>query len=362
MVILVLAGGCVKLLFELITRTKQRCWLWCKMVFMSVMIPPTSRIRAIRLREDLRQIADLIELCFSQNLDDEGRDYIKHIRQTANTFSGFIFDNPTPENSTLPFNGYVWVENEKVIGNLTLIPLRNKDKGSYFIANVAVHPDHRGKGMGRMLTERAIRHVREHQGRQIYLQVRDDNDVAIRIYQALGFDEVCRRTTWIYRPTGQFVASPNSGVVVTSRTQSDWPQQKAWLEALYPREIHWNIPFKLDKLEPTFSNWLNRFLFAEFQRSWSVRKESKLIGSITVEHSNEMHDYCWVATSPVWEDEVIRSTFPLIQRKVLFPKRLAVNYPAGRAKASFEQVGMRELNTLLWMKLRIQPFSESIKA
>lgn len=327
---------------------------------MTFLINPKSRIRAIRLREDLRQIADLIELCFSHNIDVEGLEYIRHIRQTANNFSGLILENTTPENSTLPFHGYVWVENDQIIGNVTLIPLRAREKGSYFIANVAVHPDYRGRGIGRQLTERAVRHVREHQGKQVYLQVRDDNEVAIQIYRNLGFDEISRRTMWVYRPGSQFAEPPQVAIKVDQREREDWPQQKLWLESLYPREIHWNIPFKLEKIEPTFSNWITRLMYAEFQRSWSVRKESKLIGTVTLDHSTETHDYCWLATSPIWEDDVIRAVFPVIVHKVLFPKRLAVNYPAGRARTSFESVGMREINTLLWMKFVVLPFTESI--
>ncbi len=57
---------------------------------------------------------------------------------------------------------------------------------------------------------------------------------------------------------------------------------------------------------------------------------------------------------------MIRNVFPVITRKVFFPKRLAVNYPAGRAREAFEAVGMRELNTLLWMKHKISPLNESI--
>lgn len=327
---------------------------------MTVLSKPSSRIRAIRLREDLRQIADLIELCFSHNIDPEGQEYIRHIRQTANNFSGLILDNTTPENSPLPFHGYVWVESDQIIGNITLIPLRSKEKGSYFVANVAVHPNYRGRGIGKQLTERAIRHAQEHQGKQVFLQVREDNHIAIQIYLNLGFDEISRRTMWVYRPSSQNPDYLPTAIKVTSREKEDWSQQKLWLDSLYPKELHWNLPIRMDKMEPTFSNWLNRLMFAEFQRSWSVRKDSKLIGAVTLDHGSETHDYCWLATSPIWEDEVIRNVFPVITRKVFFPKRLAVNYPAGRAREAFEAVGMRELNTLLWMKHKISPLNESI--
>ena len=316
-------------------------------------------IRLIHLREDLLQIADLIELCFSKSIDAEGIEYIKHIRQTARNFGGFILENTTPENSTLPFNGYVWVENHKIIGNLTLIPLRNREKGSYFVANVAVHPDFQGRGIGRQLTQRAIRHVREHQGRQIFLQVRDDNPSAIHLYQDLGFDEISRRTMWVKNQKEPAVIAASSETRVTPRTKDDWSQQKLWLETIYPKEIRWNIPFRIERMEPTFSNWLTRFLSGESQQTWAARNNGKLIGTVTFDRTGDPHDYLWLASSLLWEDELIRTVIPIVQRRALFPQRLAVNFPAGRARSSFEAVNMRELNTLLWMKYRLFPQNDS---
>jgi len=318
-------------------------------------------IRAIRLREDLKQIADLIELCFAPKIDAEGRDYIRNIRQTANSFSGLIPERTTPENSTLPFHGYVCVDGTRIIGNITLILLRNREKGSYFVANVAVHPDYRGRGIGRRLTERAIRHVKEHQGRQIFLQVRDDNPVAIQLYRTIGFEEISRRTMWIYRPDRNMPPDTLPDAKVASREKEDWTQQKMWLQELYPKELHWNLPFRLEKIEPSFANWFNRFLLGEYQRSWSVRRNERLIGTATVDRGSDVYDYCWLATSLSWEDEVIRAALPVIQRKMFFPKRLAVNYPAGRASDAFKAVGMKELNTLIWMKYKITTPVESVR-
>lgn len=316
-------------------------------------------IRAIRLRDDLKQIADLIELCFSQNIDAEGKDYIKHIRQAANSYSSFLLENTTPENSSLPFHGYVWIENKQIIGNLTLIPLRSRDKGGYFVANVAVHPTYRGRGIARQLTQRAIQHVRDHQGKNIYLQVRDDNAAAIHLYQILGFEEFSRRTTWVYRPESDLRIPAHPQVKISRPIKEDWAQIKIWLNELYPQEIRWNIPFRLDKLEPSFSNWLYRLINGEMQRAFAAHKEGHLIGSVTLERSTELHDYCWLASSPVWEEEIVRVVLPEIIRRSMFPRRIMVNYPAGRATEAFKSVGMRTLNTLLWMKVRVHSLHES---
>ncbi|MCX6056369.1 MAG: GNAT family N-acetyltransferase [Chloroflexi bacterium] len=317
--------------------------------------PSDPHIRAIRLRQDLKPIADLVELCFASHMDDEGRDYIRHIRLTALNFSALILENTTPENSSLPFHGYVWEENGQIVGNLTLILLRKKARGTYFIANVAVHPDQRGKGIARQLTNRALRHVQEHQGKQIFLQVRNDNDIAVQLYNSHGFKEFSRRTTWIYRPKDPIPSGSVIDVKVTHRTKEDWAQQKNWLESNYPPEISWNMPFRLEKLAPTFMNWLNRIMNVEIQRSWAARKHGKLMGTITLERTSEVQDYLWVASSPVLEDETIQAILPIIQKRILFPQRMAINFPADRGRESFLKVGMVELNTLIWMDYKIEP-------
>lgn len=322
---------------------------------------PSMKIRPIRLREDLRQIADLIEICFSSNLDAEGKDYIRHLRQTAAVYGGMLADNTTPETSNLPFHGYVWIENKAVIGNLTLIPLRKKEPGAYFIANVAVHPDHRGQGIGKKLTERALRHVKDHHGNSVFLQVREDNDVAVHIYRELGFTEMSRRTMWVYRPGNQSTRNLHSKAILTRREKADWPQQKQWLEALYPREIAWNLPYQAEKFEPSLTNWFTRLVNGEILRTWAVRKNSRLIGTVTLDHTSETYDYLWIASSILWEEEVIQVALPAVLRRNLFARRLAVNYPAGRARDSFKSVGMQEINTLIWMKYKIHPENESVR-
>jgi GNAT superfamily N-acetyltransferase len=272
-----------------------------------------------------------------------------------------LVDNTTPETSNLPFHGYVWVENKAVIGNLTLIPLRKKEPGAYFIANVAVHPDHRGQGIGKLLTERAIQHVKEHNGSNVYLQVREDNDVAVHIYRELGFAEMSRRTLWSYRPGIQLIKKNPQRVMITGRDKADWPQQKQWLEALYPREISWNLPYQIDKFEPGLTKWLTRLVNGEVMRTWAIRKNSKLLGTVTLDHTSETYDYLWVASSILWEDEVIQAAVPVILRRNLLARRLAVNYPAGRARESFQLVGMQEVNTLIWMKYKIHSENEKIR-
>ena len=306
------------------------------------------RIRPIEIRRDLPAIADLIETAFAEQMDDEGRDYLRHIRQIAKGVGAFILDGNTPESSQLPFHGYLWEEDGRIIGNLTLIPVRKRDLKTYFIANVAVSPEQRGKGIARKLTERAIAHVREHEGRYIYLQLRADNPPAIHIYQQSGFEEFARRTSWIFPKNYIHHATTLSGVTVRARKRADWAQQKEWLQQTYPPEIAWNLPYNLQRLRPDLWIWLENLMGAVVCRTWSAQERGHLIGCASYESGISGSDYLWLASSPAWEESAIQALLPHIHARVLKPQRIVVNYPAGRGVNGFSACGMTELHTLIW--------------
>lgn len=314
-----------------------------------------SHIRAIELRRDLASIADLIDLCFADHMDAEGRDYIRHVRQIARGLGNYFTEGTTPENSQLPFHGYVWEENGTIIGNLTLIQVRKIDRRTYLIANVAVHPDWRGRGIGRLLTERAIAHVRAHGGQKIHLQVRVDNPSAVHIYQDLGFEELARRTTWVPGKAPLSVPESSNKNLVTKRRREEWAQQKEWLRTIYPYNLTWNLPFSMERLKPGFWNWFSVFLNGGNIRGWSVLKNGMNIGTAVWESGFSGCDYVWLGTSVDDESEAIGSLLPVVLKTVSRPGRININYPAAHALNAFRNAGMVEEHTLIWMTKAILP-------
>jgi GNAT superfamily N-acetyltransferase len=95
--------------------------------------------------------------------------------------------------------GFVWNEGGRVLGNVSL--RRASEWGGFFIGNVAVHPDWRGRGIARELMKAALQAVSARGGRWVGLEVRADNQVARRLYEHLGFREV-GRTLHMLRPAG----------------------------------------------------------------------------------------------------------------------------------------------------------------
>lgn len=68
------------------------------------------------------------------------------------------------------------------------------------LGNVAVTPDARQRGLGRMLVEAALRRVWQRGARECFLEVRESNRVARELYTQLGFQAIGRRRRYYSRP------------------------------------------------------------------------------------------------------------------------------------------------------------------
>jgi [ribosomal protein S18]-alanine N-acetyltransferase len=68
------------------------------------------------------------------------------------------------------------------------------------IANVAVAPSARGRGIGGMLLDAAIAAAGDHGAEALYLDVRESNARARTLYDSRGFVEVGRRRRYYRRP------------------------------------------------------------------------------------------------------------------------------------------------------------------
>ncbi len=143
-------------------------------------------IRPLSILRDLPQVADLIELCFSLTIDDEGQSYLQQMRRASHNNEFLRWAGKVVDSTSLPLSGFVWEENGKIVGNASLVYQTYKGRKIAMIANVATHPDYRRRGIGRALTKQAMIHARQKGAQDLWLQVRDDNPTAIKIYSRFG--------------------------------------------------------------------------------------------------------------------------------------------------------------------------------
>jgi len=320
----------------------------------AISVISTSHIRKVNVRQDLPAVADLIELCFATTLDEDGRNYLRQLRWTARDMAYLSWLQGAAERISTPLYGFVWEEDERIVGNLSLIPLFRRGKIIYLIANVAVHPDYRRRGIARYLTQAALAHLQERGVDVAWLQVRDDNPAAYHLYWSLGFVEVARRTTWVGSPGFWLTRQLPEGVTVQRRRSQDWNQQAAWLRRAYPPEIAWNLPLNYARLSPEPWQQLLRFLRSELQENWVARLGELPIGFLTWEPTRSSSDTLWLAAPPERENRAIMALLPYAREALAHRKRpLSLNYPAGRAGDAFLRAGFSHHQTLVWMSVSL---------
>ncbi len=69
------------------------------------------------------------------------------------------------------------------------------------ITNIATHPQHRRRGLGRLVVQALVAYAKAHGLAQITLEVRESNTAAIALYEQLGFVSVGRRPRFYTHPT-----------------------------------------------------------------------------------------------------------------------------------------------------------------
>ncbi len=312
------------------------------------------QVRSLNILRDLPAVADLIELCFSPTMDQDSQRYLADMRRASRDDSFMNWANHITESTSLPLTGYVWEENNKIVGNASLMPFRDQGKRIFLIANVATHPDQRRHGIARILTQRAMEHARNKKATAIWLHVRDDNPGAIKLYADLGFQEIARRTAWQAIPDLHF-PKPTSDVEIVPRHPRFWTQQQDWLRRLYPDVLSWYQPLNLTALQPGLMNWLY-LLFMDFNiKQWAAVRGSDLLATLTWMPHGGRSEALYAATG-IAQSEVEAPTDALTQllihvRRALSNRtKLTLDYPAGEMTDAILAAGFKPQRTLIWMR------------
>lgn len=87
---------------------------------------------------------------------------------------------------------FVLLDQERVIGYAGMWLFA----GESHITTIAVHPDYRSRGYGRMLMMTLIEYSKKHNVDTMVLEVRVSNSAAIRLYASLGFKRIGMRRNY----------------------------------------------------------------------------------------------------------------------------------------------------------------------
>lgn len=87
---------------------------------------------------------------------------------------------------------------EEIIGTAWV----TDDGRRLYLHHLVVDPDYRGRGYGKLLTKKTLKFVGE-KGRQIKLEVHDDNVPAIGLYEKYGFKKLRNYDVFIIRDVNE---------------------------------------------------------------------------------------------------------------------------------------------------------------
>jgi len=171
--------------------------------------PPDSyfHIRRLNPRRDLNAVADLVEAAFELKNDPEGAWVLRQMRayaRRAQSYPDIITLSGAPE-------GFVWEENGKIVGNISIVSYPRPEARIVLIANVAVASEYRRRGIASALTRHALRYISQWPRAEVWLQVRSENQAAIQMYHQLGFEFIYALSQWRYSPAQRLTASPRAG-------------------------------------------------------------------------------------------------------------------------------------------------------
>jgi ribosomal protein S18 acetylase RimI-like enzyme len=309
----------------------------------------SGALRPLNPLRDLMAVADLIELCFHGTMDAEGRTFLHDLRRSSRGSGLADWAARTSDLAGMPLSGFVWEDSGQIVGNVSLIPFNRRGVRVTLIANVAVHPDYRRRGIARHLTQRALLAARERSGHEVWLQVRDDNPGAIKLYEELGWREQTRRTTWRIAP-GQPVEPAAPRLRVVNHASQNWPRQSDWFERIYPHSISWYYPSFWDSFRPGIWNSFQRFLGDLSLREWSAYEGGQLRGVLVAQSSPGRSEHLWAALPPKGTDEALHALLAAARNDLSQRHSLTFDYPAYEGVEAIQRAGFIPYRTLLWMK------------
>ena len=313
-------------------------------------------LRPIQSMRDLVGVTVLIERAFADDMDAIGRSHMREMRWLGTLF-GWMDWFSSPGQGFMP--GYVWVEDGRIVGNVTVRKLSTFGRG-WMIGNVAVAPEWRGRGIARQMMEAGIELVRHNHGDWIALQVRTDNEIARKLYRALSFVETGELVFFESR-TLEADRAARPAQITESRLRparaGDMDQLYTLAQSLVPDSVRWAEPVYRSLFDVNLERGLIDWLTGG-RHVWRV-----------VEHIDRLHGaalldikvrqrwarlYLWIVPTHggQYEDALIDSVLAELDCPIdLMVARLPGEHIAGRVALTMR--GFRQVRALTSMKLTL---------
>jgi ribosomal protein S18 acetylase RimI-like enzyme len=184
-------------------------------------------------------------------------------------------------------DGFVWLEDGRLVGNVSVSPAnypRSLGVG-HVIANVAVHPEFRRRGLAYTMMEASLDLIDKKGGKFAVLTVDEANDTARRLYSRLGFREertfIRWHRHWHLRPPQRLAEMP----FMTLLQPNEWRAEYELAQLTHPNSwggLGWLRPLHPNLFRPSWWRNLGGSLLGRSEEHWIIRRENGrgLIGSL----------------------------------------------------------------------------------
>ena len=318
-------------------------------------------VRPFDLGRDLHPVARLIADAFADELDVQGEAALRELRIMGH-MSGLVrlLSRSTGEFQDV-FNGFVWIEDGKLVGNVT-VQRAASGTGRWQIANVAVDPHYRGRGISRGLMETALEYIREMGGTWAVLQVREQNQIARGLYDRLHFETMggtvemrSGRVPKVNEQPALAGLAPFSSADSTllyDLANSEQNAESQWWRAV--RRVDFDVPF-----EQSIGEWFSRVagrdrIHRVAMRDFTGRFESALL--LTARRWKGDHSMqLWVRPEAQerYERRMILWALRTLQEYPIWPVTTTLNTAHTGARAVLEEFGFQARTTLLTMRRKV---------
>lgn len=316
-------------------------------------------LRPVRLRQDLGAVADLIELAFGPTMDAGGRAAVREMRTLSRSGPILWFIAGLDNAVQALMRGFVWIDpvTGRLIGNVSIYPAGYGDL--WVIANVAVHPDFRRRGIAEEMMRASLDFAIQQKASGVALQVEADNDSAQRLYQKLGFCTLRGFTRWRRHPYLDPPLPLTQMPDITYLTHREWKAELALAERLRPEDrggMGWLRPTQPREFRPKFS--LGRTFGMRNEERWVIRdpqNDERLLATLrTDSRFGSTYTRTDVLVAPEYQGEL---EWPLLNFAIRYAadqrRGLMIEHPSDDENATivfnenrFESV--RRLNHMLW--------------
>jgi len=310
------------------------------------------KIRRVDARQDLIPIAELIQTCFTETLDDDGKRYIEYMRYLGE--NRLVLEEILAQrHKAKVFDGYVWFEEGRIVGNVTLTGMKKHGSFVQVLSNVAVLEKWRGQGIATQLTLTALEASKQSGALEAWLQVREDNPIASKMYQHLGFISKTIRSTWItdgnkYEVNKNPEFSEMSQVKHVKRTS--WRQVAALLKINYDTDVDWFFRFNPGNHKPGFLNSVkNLFRYEQYKNIGFYQGDTLDIVLLYIK-DRIYGENAWLgAEDELSNENKLHQIFEFLFRKNQGVPRIQLNLPAGKYEKALCGSGFHEIHRLIWM-------------